>query len=337
MKREQMAGLALSAAFLAGCSPDFLQNDTLNPYDLPLEGTISLAGLPETLPPAVAAQRDRMVKIVGYKYLEDGSGTATAGSGIQYDAGHILTAAHVVLHGDGTEKFNCGKTFVFGTSEKPQQFSSAENADLTGAVSPAENIRGKEEVDESGFDGAWMTIKPGKSGGLDERDTVQVRDTPLKEGEAIYMMGFGPDGDGRDRMLDRHPDQRELARDGIDIERSTPRVIGGIVAGTTIEGKSQLFAMTGLADYSEVPEVDKINRKGDSGGAAFDAEGRLVGIISQGKSSLTEQAAEGGIGTHIVDEPQGYRYPVTKLQLVTPDTVNELQGMPAAPCEEAIQ
>lgn len=339
MKREMLLA-ATSVALLAGCSQEIPVRGFEGQPTFAIEGEITVNGLPETLPPEVAAHRDRVVNIVGYGYNEaTGKSEQTVnGSGFQFDTRHILTAGHVGVTKSGLLKADCDNMLINASTEEPRSHYGADNT-LLGTTAKVASAKGKDDTRGSDYDAAWLTLEVDQPTSLDPQKPVTVRSTPLQKGEPIFIMGLGHD-DSKNRDTVRNPNQLALEHNDLPIGRNTPRVIGAIVAGPLIEGEPIVTALTGLKDYSELPDPEATNRKGDSGGPAFDANGEYMGIVSlslgwTGPSKDQKPVAENRAGVTINGAPDGYQYSMTGLHRITPESLAELQAMPDVACTPA--
>jgi hypothetical protein len=336
LMRREIVGATLSVALLTGCTQEI---PGLPEFAGENEGEVSVAGLPEMLPPEVAAQRERVVNIIGRGYNEN-SGQfeqTTNGSGVQFDTKHVLTVGHVAVSKEGALSADCDNMFVNATTKEPRSYYVSANK-LLGTAADVESARGKDDIGKTNYDAAWLTLETSKGNSLDPREALTVRRTPLEKGEQLFIMGFGFDDSARPETH-RNPNQVALEHGKMSLRQSTPRVIGAIVAGPHIEN-GQLAVLTGLEDYSKLPDADAVNRTGDSGGPAFDANGELVGVVSQGTtttgtSEQQKEAAQAQTGVAIIDAPEGYDYSLTLLQPVTPEVIADLQNMPDASCVPA--
>lgn len=138
----------------------------------------------------------------------------------------------------------------------------------------------------------------------------------LRKGDSVYFVNYQTMPDGRRRS----PYLREVGSNGLAASYTQPAVFRGIVLGLTKQG----YNIATNLDERDGRSVDRLLRKGGSGGAVFDGEGRLAGL-SVATTSLTPNHSAGELYREYgVSLPDG-DYQLSRAQAVSVALVDELQ------------
>lgn len=323
------AGLAV-ATLAAGCAeapPHPAPTPVIEQTAVP-SGPIDLSRVPEKLPRAVAAMIPRIVKVETFKAHEQGRDEDYgSGTGILMDDSHVLTAGHVVIDEDGKQHGDCDRTFISATTKESTGTSLSDDKPLYGTL---DNVASIQAVTHPGkTDIAFLTRDTSGPEQFDEPGApLKVRTTPLLPGEVVFIFGFGDDAN----KAPLNPREEALDEEGVALDHDSPRIIGAVVT-RNITG-DRVVTLTGLQGYGKLPEPEKHNRPGDSGGAAFTADGELVGILSEADVNMSPtDISYWTNNTKFINQPTGSQpSSVSAIQVITPDMFNNLQTLPPTQC-----
>lgn len=305
------------------------------------EPVVDLSVLPEELPPAVAAALPNVVKINTPILQPDGSRDHYEGSGVRTGPTEVITASHVAMTDDGRfRQGQCEDASVSSSTVEPQKVISSgpHEGEYRGVETSIASVSGW-KVDDR--DIARITLDPNEAQVMDPATPLKIRDlaaNPLQPGDQLFIAGYGPDAEGNYRT----PYDSQIFPYQKGKGYNKPHVTGAVVLNTAYQG-DQLAVATGLEDYSELADPAERNVEGDSGGAFFDEHGQLVGVLSTGTLETASGYSVEEVSTafqarlQFTGLPQGYTPSVSTAELITPDLLSQLQGLPPAPCDPLTQ
>lgn len=249
------------------------------------------------LPPAVARAIPSVVAT--QQIIDPSSQRGVMASGVIVDGHQVLTAAHNIKQG---RELACGNTEVIAAGVMTNAAASRQ------AVTHASLRYGKTT------DIALVSVQGNQN--FDALPILNIANRQPEAGDTVYFINFQPTADGvmRSPALQSSSDPSK--------DHSKPAVFSGIVLGSNGNG---LAVATGQGKSYGVGVADQVVRKGASGGAIVDANGRLVGLSVSSESLQANRSAASLVSEYRVRLADG-QYQVAYMQPVGKSDVRKLSG-----------
>jgi len=295
---KRVAAVAALSVTLAGCSA---RPPEAMPSSSPAEtaATMELPQLPDQLPDSIR-EAARTIPVA----IRAGV-VVNTGSGVRYDANHVLTAGHVIS--DTPPQGNCERLAAVGSNgDRP----------VEGLYSRLTSTH-TDTVDIADFTlNAIGNSLPPTAG-------IKVSDTPPQAGEIVYFVNFEPAADGNRR-----------GPGSTDSRYRQPAIYAGVVLPDQTPGDGQMTVLTGLKSYGAVQDVH--SRPGASGGAVLEDNNGTAELLALSVRGTEGPFTPDNIRTNTGVEPTGLpagtenNLGYTDIQLVDPTTIKRLEDELAA-------
>jgi hypothetical protein len=336
MKGEKLAAGLLVGVLATGCTsevPTSLDGTVAGQGQLEAgRPIIDLYTVPQTLPPAVAAQLNSVVATVLDKRVLIGNGYINMGkalaSGVRIGPDEYLTAGHLLGNGATDVQAAAGTctNLVVEAPTAPVPASSADAAEYAeqnnGTTTYADryvSVLHRPVVAADTVNDAAIVRTTPNNPTSNSDSLVAVPAAEVSEvGQHIYIAGYEPTADDQRRT----PVHRYLSAEAVQLGLSAPAVYASVVVG---EDKGRIAAIDSIHSYGVTQDGE--TRPGQSGGPGFvEKNGRVAGLVSQMLADVQISDVERKFGVDIVGAPDNKLVNEIFLQPVTPQIVDAMSA-----------
>lgn len=330
-KRDLMVGVAGATVFVAtlkGLAPELAYA-----YGKATSPTIDVAAgktaLGDFLPLKVSEQVDSVVSIETedvprYNNLDGtmhrGSNETLFGSGVALPMTEngqrlIATAGHVGMRPQSRE-YNCAEQIISLFTNKQKSYEQEVATAGAGTLTASRDM--------------GLITAPGVS-----YSTINaIEDNPLegmKTGEPIYSIGFSATNAAGEH-IERSPSNilslGNLANSPKDDAHAA--IVGGL-AVTLSKDSKRLTVLTSLGK-SYGPDYNDQVYPGDSGGAAFDQNGKFIGVVTNTSEPMNAKEITTFYGVNL-EHAENQKYQIEYINVVTKDDIANMEAA-LKPCPD---